>query len=229
MNGSTHAVARRMAEALRAAGRVVPSYLDLMVQETIGDDVPARRERTTFAMFCYWEGEAQLGRLDGVTRTRACWVDGREAVEVEFDPTVIGYDTLLASARRTQCADVAYAHTDEQLAIARAKGPETTRLEGRARDASERDRKFALGRTEAAHLPLTPMQATRVNAALRLGGDVRQWMSPRQLRLLGRIRRAVAADPEALDGLRRPDSVAELAAYERKLLERLELALTSDS
>lgn len=226
---STHAVAQRMADALRAAKREVPAYLDLVARETIGDDVPARRDRTTFAMFCYWEGEAQLGRLDGVTRTRAGWVGGREVVEVEFDPTVIGYDALLASARKTKCADVAYAHTDAQWSIAKAKTRQAERLDERARDASNRDQHFALGRTEADFLPLTPMQATKVNAALRLGGDAKQWLSPRQLRLLGRIRNAMKRDPGALEGLRRPDSVAELPAYERKLSKSIDLALASAS
>ena len=44
--------------------------------------------RARFSMHCYWIGEATVGRVDGVVRTRIGHFDGDEIVEVEYDPSV---------------------------------------------------------------------------------------------------------------------------------------------
>lgn len=48
----------------------------------------------TFSMYCYWTGEATLGRVDGVRASRIGHWDGREIVQVDYDPAVTSVDAL---------------------------------------------------------------------------------------------------------------------------------------
>ncbi|MEQ9323688.1 MAG: VPGUxxT family thioredoxin-like (seleno)protein, type 2, partial [Polyangiaceae bacterium] len=153
---STHGIAVRMVKALAAADREVPEYLSWVVQETTPTP-----ERATFAMHCYWSGEACLGDIPGVVATRAGWLGGREVVEVEFDPSALTEAELREMGQARGCGDF----------VAKA---------GVARPASDSDRKYHLGRTRWRYVPLTPWQASRVNAALGRSQDPMKWVSPRQ-------------------------------------------------
>ena len=194
--------AARAIRALDAAGREVPDWLRLVAAESRTDLSTA-----TFAMHCFWEGEARLGGLDGVSTTRVGWLDGLEVVDVTFDAEVIPFERLKERAAELQCATRVWAPDEERGAIG---------------DAKLSDEKHSLRRAALRHLPLTPSQATKVNAALRLGTDVDRWLSPRQRRLRTRVGATLAARPEALRELTPPTQVNELADY----AERLETALT---
>lgn len=69
-------------------------------------DVPT--EKATFGMGCFWGVESLFGATKGVIRTRVGFTGGEkkapvyknlgdhtEAVELEFDPKVVTYETLL--------------------------------------------------------------------------------------------------------------------------------------
>ena len=43
-------------------------------------------KRATFSMYCYWTGEATLGKIPGVKQTKIGHLDGKEIVEVMYDP-----------------------------------------------------------------------------------------------------------------------------------------------
>ncbi|HHH27082.1 MAG TPA: thioredoxin family protein [Polyangiaceae bacterium] len=191
---SSHGIAVRMVEALVEADRDVPDYLSWVVQETTPTP-----DRATFAMHCYWSGEACLGDIPGVVAASAGWLNGREVVEVQFDPDVLTEAELRDESEARGCGDF-MAHA------------------GAARPASDSDRKYHLGRSRWRYVPLTPWQASRVNAALGRQGDPMKWVSPRQRGLYQRI---AEANSEVLDGLERPDNLRELAAYQRELLARL--------
>jgi hypothetical protein len=192
---STGGVATRTADALRAADRELPRWLALVVTETNA----SRLETATFSMACFWQGEARLGRLDGVVGTRAGWQGGREVVEVRYDPNRIDAERLKQEAERARC----------------------TAAKGEARSAGDSDRKYYLQRSPLNYLPLTPMQRTKVNAALGTNGDPEMWLSPRQAALLRRLRATMEDEPDRLRGLEPPEAIGELEAYERLLRERL--------
>jgi peptide-methionine (S)-S-oxide reductase len=75
---------------------------------------PARAEVAVFAGGCFWCVEADMDKLAGVTSTVSGYAGGTapnptyrrhegyvEAVQVEFDPKVIGYDELVSRFLRT--------------------------------------------------------------------------------------------------------------------------------
>lgn len=191
-----HGLSARMAEALRAAGRPVPRYLELLVEE----HDPAPLAKATFAMHCYWEGEAQLGALDGVLATRAGWDGQEEVVEVTYRPARIAAETLRQRAATAHCRP-------------QPRAPQ--------RDVEESERKHYLRQTLLNLLPLTPLQVVRVNAALGLHRDAEAFLSPRQRALLRQVEHTSRTAGGQLDGLQRPESIADWMRYEEQLRARL--------
>ena len=83
--------------------------------------------------------------------------------------------------------------------------------------------KYALKRTPMARLPLTPMQAAKINADIRLEKNPRRWLSPRQLKLLDVVERVLETNPQALGGFMPSEDPSQLAAYQARLEKRLGL------
>lgn len=212
---STPAVAARMVAALRASGRKAPPYLELARLETD----TAHHQAATFAMHCFWEGEARLGSLAGVVRTRAGWVDSKEVVEVVFDPRVTSYSALLERATAMECASTVFTTSPEQEAAAGARGEA---LEAAAADAKESDRLYYLRRSVYRFVPLTNAQAVKVNAALGLGRDARRWLTGDQQALVGLIESLPEDTEEVLVELEPLRSAQQLRSYREELGEYAE-------
>ena len=95
----------------------------------------------------------------------------------------------LKAAQSLDCAQMVYAHDQGQLAEAtKLAASKVAPIESPARDAKSSDQKYWLNRSELRHLPLTPMQATKVNADLRNADDPTRWLSPRQKAMLNERR-----------------------------------------
>ncbi len=157
-----HGIARRMVETLQKAKRPVPGYLEVALCETAPKTATA-----VFRMHCFWEGEAVLGALDGVVATRSLWRGQAEVVEVTFRPDVITEQRLTEHAQAKSCEPV------------EADG---------LRPAKASDQQHALGGTVYARLDLTPMQRTKLHAALTLGTDADRWLTPTQRAKLAALR-----------------------------------------
>ncbi len=155
-----------MTRALAVAKRPVPEYLGLLDLEGAA---ASRAETTTFAMGCFWSGEAELGGLDGVVSSRTGFAQGREVVEVEYDPRVTS-DRKLSS----------------QYGRAALTGDTTL-------TPSPKDDKYRLRHTPWRHVPMTSTQASRVNATLGQKRDPSAHLSPRQRGLF----ELVTAHPDA--------------------------------
>ena len=183
-------LASRMVATLAKAKRDAPSWLRLVADEAAGG-----LATETFSMACFWEGEVRLGGLEGVVHTTAGWSGGREVVRVRFDPERLPLERLREEAARMSCARLAE--------------------EGEVRSAKETDRKYHLRRSPLQYLPLTPMQRTKVNAALARGKEPTRWLSPRQAAMAKELARLWREDREALSDLDPPESgdAGELARY----------------
>ena len=212
-------LARLMIAAREAGEEPVPQWLQLVAAE----NGAAERRMLSLAMFCFWEGEAKLGNLDGVLATRSGMMGDDEVVEVVYDPEVLEFDELVDSAQGMDCASAVYAHTAGDLSLAHdLVGDAAKPAPARAELVADDQVKYALKRTAMAHLPLTPMQATKMNADIRLEANPRRWLSPRQLLMLDSIKRLLEEDPAALDDFSPPGKLSLLADYQSRLEQRLD-------
>ena len=186
---STAALTGRMMDALAKADEDVPLWLTIPAVESA-----KTLEKATYSMACFWQGEVRLGSIDGVISTNAGWRGGFEVVDVVFDPQRISRDRLDHAAKGAHCSK----------ADASAEG---------SRKAKDSDRHYHLRRSALQYLALTPMQRTKVNAALGRGKEVSEWLSPRQREQAKVLKKLWREDRGKLEGLEPPESFEGLADY----------------
>ena len=177
---STTGIASRMISALNAAKRRVPKYLQTVAAS--GDE--ANHAKAAFSMSCFWTGEYELGKIDGVVATEAGWLDGQEVTLVQYDKSQLTLSSLAKQAAEVRCANKVY--TDDGKSQGRLPGGT---LEG-YRPASDSDQNKQISRLTALHsVPgLNEMQKTKINSlAPRNAEQALQWLSPRQRQFLANV------------------------------------------
>ena len=210
----------RMVMSLERAERPVPEYLKIAKAEY----APAKRETATFAMFCYWEGEKRLGDIDGVIGTRIGMLKGREVVELDFDPTVVPYESLVKQAMQMDCAHTVFARSDEQAQVARKLAGNRVAQTDEAVDTGTQQQYHLAHYKQYYLLPLSPLQATRANASIANRQRPDHLLSPSQLKLRDRLQQLLD-DPNGAQRLAKlkPDrSSAGLVDYARELSSALQ-------
>ena len=207
---STPQVLGRMLAALEAVEQDVPAWLDAYAQETL----PGDTERAVFAMHCFWDGQAQLGGLDGVVSATPGWVGSSEVIEVVYRTDRVNFPELLGAAKELNCTSQVFTTTPAQAEVAQSAGIESAALDPDAlRPAKTSDDLHSLARSPMRFLPLTPLQALRVNAALRQGEDALALLSPSQRALALRV----AEGSKKLANLERPVAIDQLDEYTAQL------------
>jgi hypothetical protein len=174
----TGGIAERMIATLTQAKRPVPVYLTLLAAE----HSPKLKE-AVFAMYCFWTGEMALGQIDGVVTTEAGYMDGHEVTRVKYDPAVISLPQLIAAAEKVECANAI------SVPSADLSSAKTTRLKigtiSGYRTAPVSDQKKQIFGTAAENLSLSPAQATKVNAWIRIdAAKASSFLAPSQQALL---------------------------------------------
>lgn len=152
-----------MRRTLEQRGSVVPQYLVLLQEEFAARETGL--ETATFSMYCFWSGEGAFGSIAGVVETEPGFQDGREVVRVQFNPAVVKKTALEALTKPkgvTACA----------------------RNEGFRIDTTP---KYYLSHTDYAFIPMTTMQACRVNSLVGQNSSPEPLLSPRQLDLLKKV------------------------------------------
>jgi hypothetical protein len=171
-------IAERMITTLTKSKRPVPAYLSLLAAEH-----SPRLKQAVFSMDCFWTGEMALGQIDGVVTTEAGFMGGREFTLVRYDPAVISLPKLIAAAEKVECANAVHVPAAD-LGDAKASRLNVETISGyRAAPAS--DQKKQMQGTAATRLVLSPAQATKVNAWLRVDvASAKAYLTPSQTRLL---------------------------------------------
>jgi Thioredoxin-like len=157
---TTGPLAQRMIAALAKAGRTVPAYLKLLAAES-----STNLRQAVFAMYCFWTGEMELGKIDGVVGTEAGFMAGREVTLVRYNPELITLPALIAEAEKVRCANAVWVPEADltNASAARLKVGAITGYHAAPAD----DQKKQLTGTAAAALNLQGAQATKVNAWIR--------------------------------------------------------------
>ena len=157
--------------------------------------------------------------------TRAAWIKDLEIVEVQYRPSEIAYPDLLQHAIAHSCDQMVFTSSDAQAKAALAAlGRDKVRpFEGRVRVGQDSDQLYYLGQSPYRWLPLTPLQARRVNSALHAQRDPSPWLSPHQVQMFQNIQKGLKHAPSAarLKKLKRPARIEELAAYQAQLEQAL--------
>ena len=146
---------QRMLEALASYGIQAPGYFRLLGQE-LGANGKTREQY--FKMYCFWTGEKQLGKLDGVLHTESGFMNG-EVVKVTYDASVLDAKELESYAKNHSFRPV-----------------DPT---GKYRPATN-DIHYYLRHTDYRYIPLTALQQTKINSAIGSGGTGEEYLSPSQ-------------------------------------------------
>lgn len=170
-------LAHRMRAALKASERPVPAYLDLLADSADGE-----RSRFYLGMACFWSGQACVGALGPLARTRTGWMHGREVVEISVRTE--DAEALLRQAVKRGCGSHLYAAGAEWRQLGAELGLQTGQ-EGELRP-TPKDDLHGLGSHPLRVVPMTGAQAVRVNAALGTRRDPLEYLSPRQRGLAAR-------------------------------------------
>ncbi len=214
-------VSARMVETLKAAEHEVPQWLTLAAIEA---DTKQQAE-ATFTMFCYFTGEAKIGAIDGVVNVRSGYQGKEEAVFVTYHKPTVEFSEIVEKAKEASCANLVYTTSADQKTIAAniVGTKKTMMLEDpeKKKYTSDNHQRVGLNNSTYKWLPLTPAQATKVNAAVKNKIDVETWLTPSQIEMHKSIAKFIRQDSMFLHDMKRPEVIAALPDYEAKLLHKL--------
>ena len=166
-----------ISNGILASNTLVPEYLALLGEEHSATDV----RETHFAMYCFWSGEKNLGNVDGVLATKAGFMNGAEVVKIKYDANTIQEKDLISFAAQKKCADGVY--SDDQREVSAAKKLKVrTKKKGKFRP--DKQPKYYTYNTNYKYLPMTGLQAIKVNSAIANRQSPDEYLSPRQLEML---------------------------------------------
>lgn len=184
---------------------------------------PAQAPAATavFSMYCYWTGEATLGRVPGVVRTRIGHLPGAEIVEVSWDPARTDLARLTAALKRQNSfyALLAKNREERQRALAHLPGSEV-KVESEAPDFLESKHSLRTRHPDLYYLDLSEAQAIALNSWSYFGGEMPDVLTPEQKALRPKVRaRLATGQPPGLVPERHGPGQA---AYRKALLAWLE-------
>lgn len=168
-------VVKAINTALIKTNRLIPGYLSLLETE-----LNAKTDELYLEMFCFWSGEKNIGSQPGVVYTEPGYSNGREVVRVVFDQNQTSVDRVVSAARKTGNADAIHEKSGRKAGTDIKSLP----LKNYSID---KDLHYYLKNSVYANLPLSPMQATKVNSALGTGANPSLYLSPLQLKMLEEI------------------------------------------
>jgi len=185
-NYSKLSVVNAMIQALVFQSDDVPQYLQLLKEELEAEQTGI--ETATFSMYCFWTGEKKLADVDGVLETQAGWMNGREVVEVKYNPIKISYDNLVTEAKEAKCASHVFTEDNNQTSEAeKIVGKNGASKKSKFR--LDKEPKYYLSKSVYRFIPMTQLQAAKVNSKIGKGQSPDTLLSPKQLALLKFIKR----------------------------------------
>jgi hypothetical protein len=145
--------------AIFKTNRLIPHYLTLLEEEVI-----ANKQELVLQMYCFWTGEKELGDLHGVIKTEPGYNNGAEVVKVNYDQNKITKESLTAAAKEKNVADKIHNdYTNYKV---------------------DKDIHYYLKNSKYNVVPMTAIQATKINSLIGKGESIERLLSPRQKNIL---------------------------------------------
>ncbi len=147
----------------------LPTYFDILREEL--HSIKSGTEEVTVSMYCFWTGEKEIGKMNGVVNTTAGFMDGKEVVKVEFNPALTSADRIIEQSKKVKCADHVYG----------SKSSQKYEVRNLKKFTLDKDQNYYLKKSKYANIKMTDMQAMKANSLLGQGKDPKSIFSPRQL------------------------------------------------
>lgn len=132
-------------------------------------------------MYCFWTGEKNLGALNGVVNTIPGFSNGKEVVKVTYNADAITAEKIINEGKKASCADAV--HTNEDL-VSKNASSHNVKVKPSSKFTPDKDLHYYLKQSKYASIPMTPMQATKVNSYLGFGKSPDELLSLGQLAFL---------------------------------------------
>ena len=155
----------------------VPMYLSMRLAEAQGQD---NIKEANLSMFCFWTGEKEISKIDGVLSTEAGFMHGREVVKVSYDASQVSLPNIVKAAVKVNCADGVYVEDDYDLADVR-KFTNVKNVKKAGSYHKDKEVKYYLSKSNYRFIPMSKYQQAKVNAAIGSRENPNQYLSPRQL------------------------------------------------
>jgi len=152
---SAKTLQKSMVEALESYGKDIPEYLKLLGKELAANGTSKEK---FFKMYCFWTGEKQLAKVDGVLSTQSGFMNG-EVVKVTYDTSIVNEKALEQYAKK---------HSFTPVDAKKTYRP------------SSSDIHYYLRHTDYKYVPLTELQQTKINSAIGSGKRGDKYLSPKQ-------------------------------------------------
>jgi hypothetical protein len=146
-------------------------------------------------MYCYWTGEATIGEVPGVVRTRIGSLGGNEVVEVEYDPARTDVGRLAQALKRRNSFYALIAPDRGAAARARRLVPasDVEVRSGSVRYTEEPKHSLRVVHPALYYLDLTEAQAIALNTWSHFGGPMPDVLTAEQKEMLEEVRQRLAA------------------------------------
>ena len=153
---------------------------------------PANSETAVFSMYCYWTGEATVGKVPGVVRTRIGDFGGNEVVEVTYDPARTDVGRLTEALKR-QGSFYALIAPDRDAAARAGLPSSDVKVRSGQPDFIAPKHSLRVVHPELYYLDLTEAQAIALNAWSHFGGPRPAVLTPEQERTAAKLKARLAA------------------------------------
>ena len=134
-------------------------------------------------MYCYWTGEATLGKVDGVIASRIGHWSGREIVQVDYDPSLTSAEQLVAALKKQRSLYAEVQGSDQSPVEGSSSNHEQVQLQGKPHFI-EPKHSLRTRYPQIAALDLTEAQAIALNTWSYFGGPMPDVLTPEQKKLL---------------------------------------------
>ncbi|MFL6232617.1 MAG: hypothetical protein ACJ76N_05735 [Thermoanaerobaculia bacterium] len=146
----------------------------------------------TFSMYCYWTGEATVGKVPGVVATRIGEFGGNEVVEVTYDPARTDL-VRLADALKQQGSFYAYIAPGPEAARRSGLPASEVKVRSGRPDYVEPKHSLRVVHPELYYLDLTEAQAIALNTWSHFGGPMPAVLTPEQIQMAAKLKARLAA------------------------------------